>query len=231
MKIISVVGPTQSGSTLLFNLIRFILQNFYVIDSCWVESFKKGEYDKNCEYLIVKAHGYDQELKNKSDLIFLPIRDFRDSAISHAKRFGNNSDVYKKNNNKFNVKFYMKNIKDNIELFSKWKEYSNYIFNYEEYTKNNKKIIDEICHKFSLNLNQDQIDTVLKKSVELHKSKNIVKVDDPNNILYKKTLISQSHNSSGGKINKYKKYFHNKINKLFLNDNKIKAFFKSNKYL
>jgi hypothetical protein len=129
------------------------------------------------------------------------------------------------------VKFYVQNIKDNINLFNTWKEHSDYIFNYEKYVKNNKIILKDICDKLELKLNDNQLDNVLKNSVDLYKSRDIVKIDDPNNDIYKKTLISQSHNSSGGKINKYKKYFPIKVNNFFLNDNKIKNFFKNNGYL
>jgi hypothetical protein len=231
MKIISVVGPTQSGSTLLFNLLRFILEKDYIIDSCWISDFKLKKFNRQCDYLIVKAHGYDEYLKNSSQYIFLPVRDVRDSAISRAKRDGYKSEKFKSGNRKWNILAFKNNMNHNIDLINKWKSYTTYIFKYEDYMLSKEKMLGALCNNINRSLTKADIENIILQSEQLHNSKKIVEFDNPDNEFYKKTLISQNHNSSGGKMGKYEVFFSEKILKIFNQDSKIKDFLTEYKYL
>lgn len=82
MQIIAIVGPMHSGSTLLFNMVRMLLEHAgYRVESCWCSFFERNEYDPSVDFLIVKTHGYIDKLKKAADHIFLTLRDMRDIAI------------------------------------------------------------------------------------------------------------------------------------------------------
>ncbi len=204
MKILLVAGPSQSGSTLLFNMLRILLQmSKHKVDSCWYTLYKEGIYDENADYLIVKCHYFDEELCNDSSYIFLPLRDFRDSALSTNKRYNNL-------NNEMDFENF---IIQEIDQYESWSLYADYVFKYEEYIKDKINHIFEIIYVLNLNENNINITLLLKELDDLHNGKNCPSTDilpneDYNTLmkdeLYKKTLMTKSHNTSNGKIYKYK---------------------------
>lgn len=222
MIIISVVGTTQSGSTLLFNLCRFMCEELKkTFDSCWIREFKKGNYKKDVDYLIVKAHGYDDSLRKRSDYIFLPVRDVRDCAISAFNRGFIQRDI----------KNMIAHMEKNVMFYERWKQYSTCIFRYESYMTNKDSTLRFLLDEIDVKLNNEQVTNILKKSDNMLKDKSIVKKDNHKDAKYKKTLMSQSHNTSGGQIKKWMKFYFPAERQKIKNNTKVVKFLKSFQYL
>jgi hypothetical protein len=203
-KIIGIVGPTQSGSTMLYNMVRLIYEKSgYSVDSCFITHFYLKSYNKNAQILIVKCHDYDYELDKNHDLLLLPIRDFRDCALSWKNRYkstATDSDI-------------INSIINNISRFKCW-EHKSFILRYEDYKLNCHKYLDQLLFILGVNLSKQKKDEIIKEvyniyNNNLNPSNDIM--NDPNQYEallqdeeYKKTLTTQNHNTSNGIINKYK---------------------------
>lgn len=128
--IISIVGPSQSGSTLVYNLIRLFYEKkgFKVISKFIygkdINSLKKI-INKN-EIHIYKIHNYCEQLKKVSNKIILTIRDLRDTVSSALKRYPEQFNTFKKQ---------LERAEQNQVFFNSWEPYANYIFKYEDYKK------------------------------------------------------------------------------------------------
>ena len=202
MKVILIAGPSQSGSTLLFNMVRILLEDEgYTVDSCWHSLYTKGEFDKNIDYLIVKCHFYDEALHRASDMVFLPLRDFRDSAVSCHKRYSNlnTQDDY--------VSFLLQN----IGQFESWKPHATYVFKYESYMAQKQVSLVKVAAK--LGIYKIHIHDVMHELDSLHKGRGCPETDllpktEYEQLLelehYRKTLMTKSHNTSGGQVGKHK---------------------------
>ena len=205
--IVSVVGPRQSGSTLLFNLARLILATKdKSYDTCWIQTYNMGMYNKEADYLIVKCHDFNVKLLESSTIILLPLRDVRDCAVSYHKRFKtlrSFSDI-------------LGYIMDNVKQFNDWEPHADFIFRYEDYVENKELHIMELAKVLGVHVDTKDIGYILTEIDNLHKGGacpltdgNITDtqridmlVTDP---VYKTTMMTKSHNTSNGAIGKYKK--------------------------
>jgi hypothetical protein len=202
MKVILIVGPSQSGSTLLFNMVRILLEDEgHVVDSCWHSLYTRGEYDKRVDYLIVKCHFYEEALHKASDIVFLPLRDFRDSAVSCQKRY----------NNLNTPDEYIGFLLQNIGQFESWRPYATYIFKYESYMAQKQVVVVQIAAK--LGIYKIHIHDLMHELDSLHKGMGCPETDllpktEYEQLLeiehYRKTLMTKSHNTSGGQVGKHK---------------------------
>ena len=112
--IVVIAGPRQSGSTLLFNLVRFILEENDKISSIFSQWFDcvltQDELIKkdSAKHHIYKIHGFDENffktivcnnsiIKSSNVKIFIPLRDIRDCFSSYRTRFiiNNKNDIKK----------------------------------------------------------------------------------------------------------------------------------------
>lgn len=203
MKVILVVGPSQSGSTLLFNMIRILLKiQGYKVDSCWYTLFKRGDFIKDADFIIVKCHFYDPDLQEQADIVFLPLRDFRDSAVSCHKR-------YKTLNEPSD---YVEFILQDIGQFESWYPHATYIFKYEDYMENKELIMSQVLINFGIPNNAIDYSIVLEELDILHKGigcpeTDILAPEYHDKLVihdtYRTTLTTKSHNTSGGKVGKY----------------------------
>jgi hypothetical protein len=201
---ICVVGTHQSGSTRVFNLIRLIYEKKgKSIFSNW--AIKKEDFDNNYDVILTKIHDTSQDYLNDYNFKILPIRNILDSAISAGQRFGNND-----------INFYINNCEDNINLYNKFKSNVDFIFKYECYSVN---YIKQFCKVLNINLNIIEIIEIMKELDNMHNSSSIVKWDDFSNEEYRKTLLSQSHNTSNGQTNKYNNLNINVLEEILKNDN------------
>lgn len=202
MKVILIAGPSQSGSTLLFNMVRILLEDQgYSVDSCWHSLYTKGEFDKHLDYLIVKCHFYDEALHKASDAIFLPLRDFRDSAVSCHKRYGTLE----------TPEDYVSFLLQNIQQFESWLPHATYVFKYERYMGQKQRALAEVAAK--LGARKIHVNEVLHELDSLHKGQHCPETDilpktEYEQLLetehYRKTLMTKSHNTSGGQVGKHK---------------------------
>ncbi|MCB0508971.1 MAG: hypothetical protein KDD21_11800 [Bacteroidetes bacterium] len=80
-------GMIRSGSTLLYNILRIILQMKYNgnISCGWIDDYDKLE--KNRRYLI-KTHSINRKLVFGAEHIFYTYRDIRECLLSFKIRFG-----------------------------------------------------------------------------------------------------------------------------------------------
>lgn len=191
-KVILVVGMCQSGSTLLFNILRFMLEKKYQVYSCHYSDY---DHDKACyaDYVIIKTHKHHIKLHSMADFIFTTKRDLRDTISSAKKRWPKTFNTTQKLIDRGHY---------NIHLLDIWKEYANYIFKYEAYFSNEDKIIREIGKH--LNVKDIDTETIVKQTLELYYLSDLPKKDNFDNETYCKTLLSKHHNTSNGKIGSYR---------------------------
>lgn len=190
-KKICIVGTHQAGSTRLFNLVRMIYEkNGKTVYSKWKITPKEiNEISGKYDIILCKIHDTDHDYLKNFDIILLPIRNILDSAISAGKRAKNNS-----------TQFYINNCNSNISMFNKFKSIADFIFRYEDYNVYN---IKKVCATLNINLDNNDIIDIMIQLESMLNSKEIVKRDNHGDAEYQKTLLSQHHNTSNGKTNKF----------------------------
>lgn len=190
-KKICIVGTHQTGSTRLFNLVRMIYEkNGKTVYSKW--NITPEEIDKissKYDIILCKIHDTNHNYLKIYDIILLPIRNILDSAISSGKRLKNTS-----------TEFYIKICNSNIHLFNKFQSIADFIFRYDNY---NMYYIKKLCSTLNINLDNNDIIDIMIQLESMLNSKKIVKKDDIIDAEYRKTLLSQDHNTSNGKTNKF----------------------------
>ena len=225
MKKYIIVGTVQSGSTRIFNMIRFICEIRNL--KCY-SSFIENNFNPNFDVVVHKTHDINNiEILKRYDYVILPLRDFRDSYIS--------SIVRTKNRGK-NVNVNLSHVKFNIDIFNKFNKQNPIIFKYENYNFN---YVKNFIHKIKLSLYDNNINVLMGKLNNLLLQKNIINDDTAIDLknsdnemvnLYKKTLFSKSHNTSGGKSKKYLTYFTKEENDIFKKDKFVYNFLKEYGY-
>jgi hypothetical protein len=213
---ILIIGPEQCGTTRVFNLVSqvFKIKKYKVLSGWDLELKNYNNYD----VLISKIHICNLNKLKNFDYIIFPIRDLRDSAISTKKR-------YKKKNN------LITSAKDNIKIVNSINSVNNILFKYENY---NKYYIVNFCKKLGIFLNNEELIYIILYLDYLHNSNDLISNDinnktKYNNLQYNETLLTKSHNTSGGKIGKYIEKKYQKED--FLSENDIKTFLDNYKYL
>lgn len=208
-----VVGTKQTGSTLLFNLlIRLYESKGKKVKSGWCIDPSSYDLD-SIDVLIDKRHDCNPAHLEYYDFVFLPLRNPLDSAMSAYARF--------------QVPF-RESCYENIDLFELYHDKSDFIFKYEDYSAYIVKQIAKLLH-ISIDLH-----SILNIMVELENMKNskaIVEKDDHTNEYYRKTLLSQHHNTCNGMINKYVYLMDRNERTKLLNDQKILDFLVKHKYV
>ena len=191
LKKICIVGTRQTGSTRLFNLVRMIYEkNGKKVYSKWKITHEEiNEIGSKYDIILCKIHDTDKNYLKNYDIILLPIRNILDSALSAGVRWGNTS-----------TKFYINNCNDNIRMFNKFQPIAEFIFRYENY---NVYYIKKLCSTLNINLDNNDIIDIMIQLESMLNSKKIVKKDDNSDAEYRKTLLSQDHNTSNGKTNKF----------------------------
>ena len=218
---IIVIGPEQSGSTRLYNFIVNIykIKNLKVLCG-WDINISEYNNNSNYDVIVSKLHEYNNILKLKQfDYVLLPLRDIRDAYISTVKR----------NPNKNNI---IQQIHKNINIFQNVNKVNNILCLYEDFNINN---LINLCKKLNITLPKNYLIKILLKLDNLHNSKELIIKDDNKNKweseIYRTTLLTQSHNTSGGKQGKYIEEFDDNRNNIILKDDIIYNFLKEYNYL
>lgn len=188
---ICILGTKATGSTRLFNLVRLIYEKIgKKVFSGWnINSEHLEELSSKYNVILCKIHNTNFDYINDYNIKILPIRNLLDSAISKGVRKNNNS-----------TEFYINICKENIILFNKFKSEADFIFRYEDY---NVYYIKKFCSFLNMSLNNNDIIDIMKKLKYMHNSKDIVEYDNHSDKTYKKTLLSQNHNTSNGRTDKF----------------------------
>lgn len=221
IKKISIVGTHQSGSTRLFNLCRLIFETQHKnVYSCF-----NYKHDRDNEYdvIINKIHDHDiNKIKKTYDKVLLPVRNLLDCAISYSSR--NISGV-----KGVDEEIIRKHCHKNINLFLKFIPITNYVFYYEKYSIHEIRLLSQ---ELGIQLSTSDIIDIMQKLNKMHTSKDIVEIDNSRNSLYKKTLFSQDHNTSGGMSNKFVATMSKElICNILIDDEFIKSFMEKHEYL
>lgn len=191
---ICVVGGHQVGSTRLFNLVRLSYEKTgkKVLSLAPKQRPDRKELSKisrGYDVVLHKFHDVDIDYIKTYDIILLPIRNLLDAAMSAGIRW-----------NKKSNKEYIQHCYKNIERFNKFKSVATHIFKYEDYSVNS---IIEVYKVIKINIYINAIILIMKELEDLLHSETNTLIDDLTNSEYKKTLLSQHHNTSGGKSNKF----------------------------
>ena len=85
-KIIYSAGIPRSGSTLLFNILRVVLEMEYKdhVSSCWIEEIDKKSVNK---INLIKTHHLNKIDMLRANRTFYTYRDIRDVLVSRLKMF------------------------------------------------------------------------------------------------------------------------------------------------
>ena len=165
MIVISVVGLQFTGSTLLFNMLRFICQKKkFKFKSFLVREENDIKISDDYDYIIIKCHKFFEKLQEKSNIIFLPQRDIRDSIITLMKRrqlpFEKAIEHYKNTS---------------LSYYYEWKKYENFQFSYEIYMKNKSKYTKYILNTIKIKLNDQELKELLNNCEKL--KENLIKIN------------------------------------------------------
>ena len=226
-KKICIVGTGHTGSTRLFNLIRLIYEKKgKTVYSKLKMSLKEiNEVDGKYDIILGKIHDTDFDntnitYLNNFNINLLPIRNLIDAAMSAGARF-------KKNATKSQlIEYYKDRMHYNIKMYNKFKPKADFIFRYEEYSVNQ---IKKLCSVLDVNLDNKDILDIMIILENMLNSKDIVEIDDPTDETYRKTLLSQDHNTSGGKSNKFIGLPIEHLN-IILNDTRVVKFLEETSY-
>jgi hypothetical protein len=214
MKKICIVGTGACGSTRLFNLVRLLYEKQgQTVYSRWnIENL--NEIDNHYDIILCKIHDVQElDYLDQYDMKLMPIRNILDAAISTNTRFPNAR---------------LKNVCHfNINMFRKFQSKVNMIFRYEDFSI---FTIQELCKVLQIELRTFEIIEIMRELETMLHDKTIVEKDDHDDATYQKTLLSQHHNTSNGKSNKFIFLEDGQIEEL-LNDPVITNFLMETKYM
>lgn len=141
-------GIPRSGSTLLYNIIRLILEqkSDLALSGGWFDDF--NEWGKNGDAYIVKSHHLSSHMKYRANKVFFSYRDIRETIVS-AKR-------------KFNSTPSIEMARNQVNLYYKAKMYADKMISYERLTKDTMDIVNSISKEMKVDVNADEIVESLK---------------------------------------------------------------------
>ena len=221
MKIL-IAGMKHSGSTMLLNGLKY-----------WIE------YKKISDINIAKRHSFSISDGEYFDKIFITSRDVRDVSISHFHRFIG-LDTYKKCSIKemkekimlHGIYLFINSMYENISLYYSWQNKGIPVY-YEKMMADKKKEWKKILNDLSLPYTDEEIDklvTYLNNSFDNVKYKNLDEYQENETTANKKigeNMLTASHNTSGGKTEKYKEFFSKTQLKLIHSEELIDNFVKT----
>ena len=221
MKIL-IAGMKHSGSTMLLNGLKY-----------WIK------LKQISDITISKKHYFSVPDEENFDKIFTTFRDVRDVSISHFHRFIG-LDSYK-NCSKNEIKkkialhgiyLFINSMYENISLYYSWYNKGIPVY-YEKMMADEKKEWKKILNDLSFTYTDEEIDklvTNLKTSFNNVKYKNLdeyVENETLSNQKIGENMLTASHNTSGGKTQKYKDFFSKTQLKLIHSEEFIDSFVKT----
>ena len=219
---IAVVGMKHVGSTMVFNMIRiaYKLLEKKINDGNFTE---KQEFD----IYVTKSHGIDsfnhhilcedEECNNISAHVkkfVTVIRDIRDSAISGFLRFHFNQSVNKKENLekeivKYGLNVFINSMHENILLYEKSLVKDPYIFQYEKYKENKIEEAIKLFEFLEIKSDKNFVAKVVDITENLPQDENLP-IDLKDYTMNDKKLdylLTNDHNTSNGRSQKWKTFF------------------------
>lgn len=179
---ILVCTPYRTGSTLLYNILRFLFENENILNSPATYLFPGKKLNDNI--IVYKSHSYPQELK--STIVISSIRNPVDACFSYLmlKSFQNNEASIQRI-----TETYVSQLRDLEKFQDKYEDLV--ILNFEEFNDDFNFLLKKIENIFSIEINEK--DKELIKS--LFSKNNISRYIISNNIgtYDKHTLFNRNH--------------------------------------
>lgn len=164
-KLIFSAGMPRSGSTLLFNILRLILEEQFGDDLThgWVEDLKKMPR-KNV--FLIKTHSLDNHDRIRANKIFYTFRDIRDVMVSRLK-------IFDKEPNMDIIRHYIRQ-----DQFAK--RHADMVIRYEDFIRNVPENIQKIARMLNYS---DDIDRIVKNLPDV-KERSPLKYDASKSLLH-----------------------------------------------
>ncbi len=179
--IVVCAGRSRSGSTLLYNVVRLILKEFFG-DAVYCSLYKYYNHNNALKHHVIKIHGYDKHLYNNADYVFSCDRP-KNSQFESIK---NHQLLMKgKKLSDFEIE---KIIDNDYNRYKKWAKHKNFIktFGFDELISDKEKVIKELCIIFELKLSNRLVNII----------NNINKIVLPNEGMDKITGLTAHHFTS-----------------------------------
>lgn len=196
---ILVAGQPQSGSTKLFNMVRIALERSGMEVNTFLFSAETGWPDiKDGRVNLAKVHAFDAVAEAGATLVLTTRRDIRDCVVSHVKRLtraGHGTGPW--------TPFYYGAW--NLECYKAWQRRSDAEFVYEDGYLDPLKQALLLGEVLGLAFSEEDGRALLEQVDNLWRNP-LPEFDDKSNDVYQKTLLTESHNTSGGQIGNYKRF-------------------------
>mgnify|MGYP006293429247 CR=1 FL=1 len=155
-RLIFSAGMPRSGSTLLFNIVRFILEEEHQDDlsTAWINDLKT--MPKGQAYLI-KTHACDIFDRIRADKIFYSYRDIRDVMVSRWRKFGREPDMEI-------ARYY-------IRQYEFARKHADLVLKYEDFMNDIPGTIDKVAEVLGQTITREQILAKLPDKEQAPKSK------------------------------------------------------------
>jgi hypothetical protein len=194
MRRILIAGQQQSGSTLLFNAIRHALE--LSGHKVAVGEFSAWGQAEPGSIELYKTHPFDAEA-SEADIVFTTLRDPRDCMVSHITR----QKLAGHGVGPWTPFLYGAS---NLLNYKGWEQRSDYEFRYELYKEDPVGSLRRVCRIIGCEgLEKEAARYVANDLV----TQSLPQTDDPDNPVYRRTLLSRSHLSGGGKMRKFESFF------------------------
>ncbi len=194
-----IAGQPQSGSTKLFNMVRIALERSGVEVNTFLFSPEDGwPSPEPGRVNLAKVHNYDAVAADGAGLVLTTRRDIRDCVVSHIKRLkqaGHGSGPW--------TPFYYGVW--NLECYKAWQQRSDAEFVYEDGVIDARKQAAQLGDILQIELSDSDCEELIGRVDSLWNA-SLPEFDDKSNAVYQKTLLTASHNTSGGRVGNYKRF-------------------------
>jgi len=194
-----VGGMGQSGSTMLFNLIRFCYEDAgATVSSAWITKYIADPQKFKGPVVVLKAHQFSNDIYKycgKISALFTPVRDLRDVVASAKRRSPSGFNT---------IEDLTEWARRNVKLHSGWDCWQGCqrtIPRYESYKENPPQFVKDICEV--LDLKNIRVDTILDRLETMVKHPDTPKSDAWKSEHFNRTLLSKSHITNQGKVGGY----------------------------
>lgn len=190
-----VAGPSQCGSTRVFNAARIIGEIAgHSVHAHW-GIHKTPPAGADCAIDIAKVHAEHSgaELRRYFHTILLPVRDPRDAALSARARKTAQCKVATTSLPKFCAAF--------ARIFETLLPHATLVVPYEGF---GGREVQRIARAMRVPLTNAQVRKVLRRLTRLYHSSTLPAHDDRTSTQFRRTLLSRSHNTSNGRSEKWR---------------------------
>lgn len=157
-------GRSRSGSTLLYNIVRIILSEFYDKDNVYSRGLNFYKKNHQRKYNIVKLHdSSDNYFYKNADYIFSCRRNEKDQreSIRRFRKISKSQNMTSKQLDDF--------ITYDLKRYKKWSTHKNFVktFEYDLLVNDKEGVVKDIYKAFKFKISRDRINNILNKIEKL----------------------------------------------------------------